>query len=106
MLPAVMYTSHRRRLSCAGPNSKESGMTEINDKTRPGRDVINARPGSRKAPLIGVAALLVTLTNAVIFVLPPLLPLMAAQYGLATVSETTWIYTAFTLAGGAGYILL
>jgi MFS family permease len=81
-------------------------MTDINDKTRPGRDVIKARPGPRKAPLIGVGALLVTLTNAVIFVLPPLLPLMAAQYGLATVSETTWIYTAFTLAGGAGYILL
>ncbi len=80
-------------------------MTDINDMTRPGRD-LKARPGPRRGPLIGVGALLVTLTNAVIFVLPPLLPIIAAQYGLATVSETTWIYTAFTLAGGAGYVLL
>ncbi|XAS74452.1 MFS transporter [Micrococcaceae bacterium Sec5.1] len=80
-------------------------MTEINDMTRLGRE-LNARPGPRKAPLIGVGALLVTLTNAVIFVLPPLLPIIQAQYGLATVSETTWLYTALTLAGGAGFILL
>ena len=76
-------------------------MTEINDMTRLGRE-LNARPGPRKAPLIGVGALLVTLTNAVIFVLPPLLPIIQAQYGLATVSETTWLYTALTLAGQHG----
>lgn len=80
-------------------------MTEINDKTRLGRD-LKARRAPRKAPLIGVGALLVILTNAVIFVLPPLLPIIQAQYGLATVSETTWLYTALTLAGGAGFILL
>lgn len=56
--------------------------------------------------LIGVGALLVVLTNAVIFILPPLLPVIQAQYGLATVAETTWLYTALTLGGGAGFILL
>ncbi|MFD8295093.1 MFS transporter [Streptomyces bauhiniae] len=60
----------------------------------------------RPAVLIGVGALLVVLTNAVVFVLPPLLPVIQARYGLATVAETTWIYSALTLGGGAGFILL
>lgn len=62
--------------------------------------------GARKGLLIAIAALMITLTNAVIFVLPPLLPVIQAQYGLATVAETTWLYTALTLGGGAGFILL
>jgi MFS family permease len=49
---------------------------------------------------------MVVLTNAVIFILPPLLPVIQAQYGLATVAEMTWLYTALTLGGGAGFILL
>ncbi|TSE01154.1 MFS transporter [Skermania sp. ID1734] len=80
-------------------------MTEIHQRAahaRPG----NARPAPDKGTLIGVGALLVTLTNAVIFVLPPLLPVIQAQYGLATVAQTTWLYTALTLGGGAGFILL
>ncbi|NYJ01734.1 MFS family permease [Nocardioides thalensis] len=56
--------------------------------------------------LVGIGALLVVLTNAVIFILPPLLPVIQAQYGLATVAETTWLYTVLTLGGGAGFILL
>ncbi|WP_328529924.1 MFS transporter [Nocardioides sp. NBC_00368] len=68
-------------------------------RTRAGR-----RPG--RGPLIGIGALMVVLTNAVIFILPPLLPVIQAQYGLATVAETTWLYTALTLGGGAGFILL
>ncbi|MBS3695668.1 MFS transporter [Rhodococcus qingshengii] len=59
-----------------------------------------------KQALIGIGALLIVLTNAVIFILPPLLPVIQAQYGLATVSEMTWLYTALTLGGGAGFILL
>ncbi|HEY0888631.1 MAG TPA: MFS transporter [Nocardioides sp.] len=63
-------------------------------------------PATSKSLLIGVGALMVVLTNAVIFILPPLLPVIQAQYGLATVAETTWLYTALTLGGGAGFILL
>ncbi|MFH8573846.1 MFS transporter [Streptomyces sp. NPDC017993] len=65
-----------------------------------------SRPAPNKGVLIGIGALLVVLTNAVIFILPPLLPVIQAQYGLATVAETTWLYTALTLGGGAGFILL
>lgn len=64
------------------------------------------RPPLRKGALIAVAALMVTLTNAIIFVMPPLLPVIGAQFSLATVAESTWLYTALTLGGGAGYILL
>lgn len=71
---------------------------------------LESRASTRTAPrrglLIAIAALMITLTNAVIFVLPPLLPVIQAQYGLATVAETTWLYTALTLGGGAGFILL
>ncbi|MFF8374270.1 MFS transporter [Streptomyces lydicus] len=65
-----------------------------------------SRPAPNKGVLIGIGGLLAVLTNAVIFVLPPLLPVIQAQYGLATVAETTWLYTALTLGGGAGFILL
>lgn len=68
-------------------------------RTTPGR-----QPG--RGTLIGIGSLLVVLTNAVIFILPPLLPVIQAQYGLATVAETTWLYTVLTLGGGAGFILL
>jgi MFS family permease len=64
------------------------------------------RPAARRGVIIGIGALMSVLTNAVIFVLPPLLPVIQAQYGLATVAETTWLYTALTLGGGAGFILL
>lgn len=59
-----------------------------------------------KPALIGVAALLVMLTNAIVFLLPPLLPIIQEQYGLTTVAQTTWLYTALTLGGGASFILL
>ncbi|MEV8566403.1 MFS transporter [Streptomyces sp. NPDC051322] len=65
-----------------------------------------SRPAPNKWALIGVAALLVALTNAVVFVLPPLLPVIQAHYHLATVADTTWVYSALTLGGGAGFILL
>src|SRR4051794_15644848 len=61
--------------------------------------------GNRQV-LIGIGALLVILTNAVVFLLPPLLPIIQVQFGLATVAQTTWLYTALTLGGGAGFILL
>ena len=79
-------------------------MTEIDETAGLGREVHAGRV--RRPVLIGVGALLVVLTNGVVFVLPPLLPIIQVQYGLATVAETTWLYTALTLGGGAGFILL
>jgi MFS family permease len=79
-------------------------MTEI-DELR-GRVSAVAAAAPKKGVLIGIASLMIVLTNVVIFVLPPLLPVIQAQYGLATVAETTWLYTALTLGGGAGFILL
>jgi MFS family permease len=61
---------------------------------------------ARRTALIGIAAVLVVLTNAVVFLLPPLLPIVQAQYGLSTVAQTTWLYTALTLGGGAGFAVL
>lgn len=65
-----------------------------------------SRSAPHKGALIAVAALLVVLTNAVVFVLPPLLPVIQAQYHLATVADTTWVYSVLTLGGGAGFLLL
>ncbi|MEV0600294.1 MFS transporter [Streptomyces sp. NPDC050315] len=80
-------------------------MTEIQEPAGPAHQA-PSRHAPNKGVLIGVGALLVVLTNAVVFVLPPLLPIIQAQYHLATVAETTWLYSALTLGGGAGFILL
>lgn len=80
-------------------------MTQIDQTAASGRRTTAGRPPGR-GTLIGIGSLLVVLTNAVIFILPPLLPVIQAQYGLATVAETTWLYTVLTLGGGAGFILL
>lgn len=80
-------------------------MTQMRDAAPRGSRTTTDRPSSRAA-IIGIGSLLVVLTNAVIFILPPLLPVIQAQYGLATVAETTWLYTVLTLGGGAGFILL
>ncbi|WOX21600.1 MFS transporter [Streptomyces solicathayae] len=80
-------------------------MTEINESTGLAGES-RAGKAPQKRALIGIGALLVILTNAVLFILPPLLPIIQAQYGLTTVSATMWIFTALTLGGGAGYILL
>jgi MFS family permease len=86
------------------PTIGDSAMTEIDQ--RGGRASALPPAAPKKGMLIGIGSLLVVLTNAVIFILPPLLPVIQAQYGLATVAETTWLYTALTLGGGAGFILL
>lgn len=80
-------------------------MTEIHQQAGLAGEA-PARRAPNKGVLIGVGTLLIVLTNAVIFILPPLLPIIQTQYGLATVAETTWLYTALTLGGGAGFILL
>lgn len=64
------------------------------------------REGARRLALVAVAGLLVLLTNAIVFVLPPLLPVIQAQYQLTTVSAATWIFTLLTLGSGAGFVLL
>lgn len=80
-------------------------MTQTHQAAGSGRRTTAGRAPGR-GTLIGIGSLLVVLTNAVIFILPPLLPVIQAQYGLATVAETTWLYTILTLGGGAGFILL
>lgn len=62
-------------------------------------------PRRRRIALIGIAALLATVTNAVLFMIPPLLPLMQEQFGLNLAGET-WVFTTLTLGGGAGFVLL
>lgn len=80
-------------------------MPQSHEAAGSGSRTTAGREPSRGA-LIGVGALLVVLTNAVIYIFPPLLPAIQAQYGLATVAETTWFFTVLTLGGGAGFILL
>ena len=79
-------------------------MNEIHGPAGQARDADRVSPN--KVLLIGVGALLILLTNAIVFILPPLLPVIQAHYGLTTVAATTWLYTALTLGGGAGFILL
>ncbi|WP_406635149.1 MFS transporter [Amycolatopsis sp. WGS_07] len=74
-------------------------MIESSETTDPRRT-------SGRVPLVGVAALLVILTNAIVFILPPLLPVIQAHYQLTTVSSVTWIFTLLTLGGGAGFVLM
>ncbi|TYL55679.1 MFS transporter [Nocardioides sp. BGMRC 2183] len=80
-------------------------MTQTHQAAGSGRRTRAGRTPGR-GTLIGIGSLLVVLTNAVIFILPPLLPVIQEQYGLATVAQTTWLFTLLTLAGGAGFILL
>lgn len=56
--------------------------------------------------LIGIAAVLATVTNAVAFMLPPLLPLITTSYADNSVSGALWVFTALTLGGGAGFVLI
>ncbi len=70
-----------------------------------GHAALARRRQPTRGALITVAALLATVTNAVAFMLPPLLPLMQEQYGL-DLASSTWIFTALTLGGGAGFVLI
>ncbi|WP_312866142.1 MFS transporter [Streptomyces boluensis] len=45
------------------------------------------------------------MTNAVAFMLPPLLPLMQTQFGVG-VAASAWVFTVLTLGGGAGFVLI
>lgn len=56
--------------------------------------------------LIAVAALLATVTNAVAFMMPPLLPVMTTSYAGNSVSAAVWLLAALTLGGGAGFVLI
>ncbi|MEU5060159.1 MULTISPECIES: MFS transporter [unclassified Streptomyces] len=79
-------------------------MTEFTESV----DIPRAAPTiatPRRGALIAVAAVLATVTNAVAFMLPPLLPLIQEQFGLG-VAASAWIFTALTLGGGAGFVLL
>ena len=80
-------------------------MAEVNDVLMGAETGIAASASPRRGALISVAALLCTVTIAVTFMLPPLLPLMKAHFGLS-VSAATWIFTTMTLASGAGFVLI
>ncbi|MFE1955669.1 MFS transporter [Streptomyces sp. NPDC059524] len=66
---------------------------------------VAAQVPSRRGALIGVSALLCTVTIAVNFMLGPLLPLMQSHYGVS-VSAVTWGLTAMLLGSGAGFVLI
>ncbi|WP_460603152.1 MFS transporter [Jatrophihabitans fulvus] len=59
-----------------------------------------------RAALIGIAGVLATVTNAVAFMLPPLLPVLTTSYADNSVTAATWIFTALTLGSGAGFVLI
>ncbi|WP_082856611.1 MFS transporter [Nocardia nova] len=69
------------------------------------RRVEGKRPVDKRA-LIAVGALLATVTNAVAFMLPPLLPVITTSYAHNSVSAAVWMFAALTLGGGAGFVLI
>ncbi|MGI5467134.1 MFS transporter [Streptomyces sp. CA-132043] len=65
-----------------------------------------AAPSSiKRVPLIGVSALLCTVTIAVNFMLGPLLPLMQSHFAIG-VSAAAWVLTTMLLGSGAGFVLV
>lgn len=64
------------------------------------------QPASNRAALIGIAALLATVTNAIAFMLPPLLPVIQTGYADGSLAAATWVFTALVLGGGAGFVLI
>ncbi|WP_116202657.1 MFS transporter [Amycolatopsis circi] len=79
-------------------------MTDLNDAVgMPARIDVGRAPA--RWALIVVAGFLGTVTNAIAFMLPPLLPDMQAQYHLG-VTSGAWVFTAMTLASGAGFVLI
>ncbi|MBN9747895.1 MFS transporter [Amycolatopsis sp. A1MSW2902] len=79
-------------------------MTDLNDVVGAPERIAAGRAPARWA-LIVVAGFLGTVTNAIAFMLPPLLPDMQAQYHLG-VASGAWVFTAMTLASGAGFVLI
>lgn len=64
------------------------------------------RVASNRTALIAIAALLATVTNAVAFMLPPLLPVIQAGYTDNSLAAATWVFTALVLGGGGGFVLI
>lgn len=64
------------------------------------------RVASSRAALIAIAALLATVTNAVAFMLPPLLPVIQTGYADNSLAAATWVFTALVLGGGGGYVMI
>ncbi|GAA3649372.1 hypothetical protein GCM10022237_06310 [Nocardioides ginsengisoli] len=65
-----------------------------------------SRTEVNRGALIGIAVVLATVTNAVAFMLPPLLPIITTSYADNSVSAAVWVFTALTLGGGAGFVLI
>jgi MFS family permease len=64
------------------------------------------RTQPNRGALIAIAAVLATVTNAVAFMLPPLLPLITTSYADNSVIAALWVFAALTLGGGAGFVLI
>lgn len=67
---------------------------------------VEPQVASNRFALIAIAAVLATVTNAVAFMLPPLLPLITTSYAHNSVTAATWVFSALTLGGGAGFVLI
>lgn len=80
-------------------------MAEFADAVDVAEEAVSSRVRPRRGALIALSAVLSIVTNAVAFMLPPLLPLMQTQYGIG-VTASAWIFTALTLGGGAAYVVL
>ncbi|MFD6065179.1 MFS transporter [Rhodococcus wratislaviensis] len=59
---------------------------------------------NNRSLIIAVSALLGILGNGVFVMLTPLLPLMQGEYNL-DLTETTWVFTALTLATATSYVI-
>src|SRR5690242_3097726 len=101
---AWITSSTRRRRTPRGSRELENTM-EIDVALARVREVEGTKPVDRTA-LIAVAALLATVTNAVAFMLPPLLPVITTSYAHNSVSAAVWIFAALTMGGGAGFVLI
>jgi MFS family permease len=61
---------------------------------------------SNRLALIAIAGVLATVTNAVAFMLPPLLPLITTSYAHNSVTAASWVFSSLILGGGAGFALI
>ena len=81
-------------------------MDQIDSMLRRETAEAPVRAAANPRALIAVAALFATVTNAIAFMLPPLLPVITTSYAHNSVSAATWVFSALTLGGGAGFVLI
>ncbi|WP_158888097.1 MFS transporter [Amycolatopsis anabasis] len=80
-------------------------MAPANDAVLEAATGVRGEAARKRGPLIAVAAVLSTVSQAILYMLTPLLPVIQGHFALDVV-ETTWIFTAMALASGAGFVLV